>query len=142
MVEMGGCLSISKRKAFIVRFSAFVAYSRWSMFAGTRVKLKKKFLTHHSRAFNVRSRLQKWLTLKERESEMGGSGRIFGKQITYTVSPFHQKLFVNYFKNAIPHLKRGVRENFFATVPYFIALGVTVNWANHSYHHSMKESWY
>ncbi|GAM27135.1 hypothetical protein SAMD00019534_103100 [Acytostelium subglobosum LB1] len=73
---------------------------------------------------------------------MGGSGKVFGKQITYTVSPFRQRLFVNYFKNAVPHMKRGIRENFFCTVPYFVALAITVNWANHSYHEGQKEAWY
>ncbi|EFA83262.1 cytochrome b-c1 complex subunit 8 [Heterostelium album PN500] len=69
---------------------------------------------------------------------MGGSGAVFGKQITYTLSPFRQRLFVNYFKNAVPHIKRGVREHSLAIVPYFVALGVTVNWANHSYHEDRK----
>ncbi|EGC34169.1 hypothetical protein DICPUDRAFT_88458 [Dictyostelium purpureum] len=73
---------------------------------------------------------------------MGQAGKVFGKQITYSVSPFQQKLFVNYFKNAMPHLRRGVRDNFWASVPYMAALYITVNWANETYHNEAKDHWY
>eukprot|EP01132_Coremiostelium_polycephalum_P003875 gene3875-4834_t len=73
---------------------------------------------------------------------MGQQNRVWGKQVTFSVSPFHQKLFANYFKNAIPLLRTGVKRNFLVTVPYFAALAATISWANETYHNDMKHHWY
>eukprot|EP01115_Flamella_aegyptia_P015705 TRINITY_DN98653_c0_g1_i1.p1 TRINITY_DN98653_c0_g1~~TRINITY_DN98653_c0_g1_i1.p1 ORF type:complete len:85 (-),score=28.11 TRINITY_DN98653_c0_g1_i1:30-257(-) len=49
--------------------------------------------------------------------------------ITYTVSPFAQKAFYNYFQNALPEIKKRVRGNWFSVGTAFLLGGLVYSWA-------------
>ncbi|KAK6475766.1 cytochrome b-c1 complex subunit 8-like [Huso huso] len=51
--------------------------------------------------------------------------------ITYSLSPFEQKAFANYFSKGIPNVWRRFSSQVFKVAPPFIVTYVTYTWGNH-----------
>ncbi|XP_068182099.1 cytochrome b-c1 complex subunit 8 [Antennarius striatus] len=50
--------------------------------------------------------------------------------VTYSLSPFEQKAFANYFSKGIPNVWRRFKASFFKVAPPFIGFYVTYTWGN------------
>ncbi|XP_006781601.1 cytochrome b-c1 complex subunit 8 [Neolamprologus brichardi] len=63
-------------------------------------------------------------------------GRHFGNLakvrhiITYSLSPFEQRAFPNYFSKGIPNVWRRVTSSFFKVAPPMILMYLTYSWGN------------
>ncbi|XP_007889645.1 cytochrome b-c1 complex subunit 8 [Callorhinchus milii] len=63
-------------------------------------------------------------------------GRQFGNLIrmrhiiTYTISPFEQRAFANYFSKGIPNVWRRFRAQVFKVAPPFVLTYLVYTWAN------------
>ncbi|XP_041073353.1 cytochrome b-c1 complex subunit 8-like [Carcharodon carcharias] len=81
---------------------------------------------------------------------LGFSGSKFGHHfrnliklqhiITYTISPFKQKAFANYFSKDIPNTWRRFKGQVFQIVPPFVALYLIYTWGNHEHELSMRKN--
>ncbi|XP_006003258.1 cytochrome b-c1 complex subunit 8 [Latimeria chalumnae] len=66
-------------------------------------------------------------------------GRHFGNLIkvrhiiTYSLSPFEQKAFPNYFSKGIPNVWRRFRGQVFRVAPPFVIMYLTYTWGNQEY---------
>ncbi|KAJ8255286.1 hypothetical protein GJAV_G00203160 [Gymnothorax javanicus] len=67
----------------------------------------------------------------------GTMGRHFGDLakirhvITYSISPFEQRAFPNYFSKGIPNVWRRFTASVFKVAPPMVLLYVTYTWGNH-----------
>ncbi|XP_055498457.1 cytochrome b-c1 complex subunit 8-like [Leucoraja erinacea] len=60
--------------------------------------------------------------------------------ITYTLSPFEQRAFANYFSKGIPNSWRRFREHVFRVVPPFVISYMVYTWGNRQHELSMKKN--
>nr|XP_046261930.1 cytochrome b-c1 complex subunit 8 [Scatophagus argus] len=73
-------------------------------------------------------------------------GRHFGNLakvrhiITYSLSPFEQRAFPNYFSKGIPNVWRRFTASFFKVAPPMIVLYLTYSWGNSEYEKSKRKS--
>ncbi|XP_072289593.1 cytochrome b-c1 complex subunit 8 [Eucyclogobius newberryi] len=72
-------------------------------------------------------------------------GRNFGELakirhvITYTISPFEQKAFPNYFSKGIPNVWRRITSSFFKVAPPMILMYTCYTWGNHVYEQGKRK---
>ncbi|XP_067852220.1 cytochrome b-c1 complex subunit 8 [Heptranchias perlo] len=73
-------------------------------------------------------------------------GRHFGNLIkmrhiiTYTISPFEQKAFGNYFSKGIPNMWRRFKGQVFRVLPPFVVAYLVYTWANHDHELSLRKN--
>uniref|UniRef100_A0A1A8FL73 Cytochrome b-c1 complex subunit 8 n=1 Tax=Nothobranchius korthausae TaxID=1143690 RepID=A0A1A8FL73_9TELE len=60
--------------------------------------------------------------------------------ITYSLSPFEQKAFTNYFSKGIPNVWRRFSGSFFRVAPPLILAYVTYSWGNSVHEKSMRKN--
>ncbi|XP_060116561.1 cytochrome b-c1 complex subunit 8-like [Heteronotia binoei] len=53
--------------------------------------------------------------------------------ITYSLSPFEQKAFPNYFTKGIPNMWRRISAQFFRVTPPFVIAYVIYSWGNEEF---------
>ncbi|KPP68616.1 cytochrome b-c1 complex subunit 8-like [Scleropages formosus] len=59
--------------------------------------------------------------------------------ITYSLSPFEQRAFANYFSKGIPNVWRRFRSNVFKVAPPMVAAYLTYTWGNHVHEQSKRK---
>ncbi|XP_051933041.1 cytochrome b-c1 complex subunit 8 [Hippocampus zosterae] len=73
-------------------------------------------------------------------------GRHFGNLarvrhvITYSLSPFEQKAFPNYFSKGIPNVWRRFTSSFFKVAPPMILMYLTYSWGNSVHKQSKRKN--
>ncbi|XP_071381448.1 cytochrome b-c1 complex subunit 8 [Centroberyx affinis] len=73
-------------------------------------------------------------------------GRHFGNLakvrhvITYTLSPFEQKAFPDFFSKGIPNVWRRVSSSFFTVAPPMTLMYLTYTWGNHVYEQGKRKN--
>ncbi|XP_018531240.1 cytochrome b-c1 complex subunit 8 [Lates calcarifer] len=73
-------------------------------------------------------------------------GRHFGNLarvrhvITYSLSPFEQKAFPNYFSKGIPNAWRRFTSSFFKVAPPMILMYLTYTWGNSVHQQSKRKN--
>ncbi|XP_056149081.1 cytochrome b-c1 complex subunit 8 [Lampris incognitus] len=60
--------------------------------------------------------------------------------ITYSLSPFEQKAFPNYFSKGIPNLWRRFTASFFKVAPPMVLMYATYTWGNHANQQSKRKN--
>merc|ERR1711874_958237 len=59
--------------------------------------------------------------------------------VTYTLSPFEQRAFPNYFSKGIPNVWRRFRASVFKVAPPMICVYLTYTWGNHVYEQGKRK---
>ncbi|KAL3044979.1 cytochrome b-c1 complex subunit 8 [Trematomus bernacchii] len=59
--------------------------------------------------------------------------------VTYSLSPFEQRAFPNFFSKGIPNVWRRFRASVFKVAPPMIALYLTYTWGNSTYRASKRK---
>ncbi|XP_036052732.1 cytochrome b-c1 complex subunit 8 [Onychomys torridus] len=73
-------------------------------------------------------------------------GREFGKLvrmrhvISYSLSPFEQRAFPNYFSKGIPNVLRRTRERVLRVAPPFVAFYLIYTWGNQEFEQSKRKN--
>ncbi|XP_006995947.3 cytochrome b-c1 complex subunit 8 [Peromyscus maniculatus bairdii] len=73
-------------------------------------------------------------------------GREFGKLahirhvISYSLSPFEQRAFPNYFSKGIPNVLRRTRECILRVAPPFVAFYLIYTWGNQEFERSKRKN--
>ncbi|XP_061755691.1 cytochrome b-c1 complex subunit 8 [Nerophis ophidion] len=60
--------------------------------------------------------------------------------ITYSLSPFEQRAFANYFSKGIPNVWRRFTASFFKVAPPMALVYITYTWANSEYHQLRRKN--
>ncbi|XP_074504509.1 cytochrome b-c1 complex subunit 8 [Sebastes fasciatus] len=60
--------------------------------------------------------------------------------VTYSLSPFEQRAFPNYFSKGIPNVWRRVTASFFKVAPPMTVMYLTYTWGNHVYKQDMRKN--
>ncbi|XP_056328783.1 cytochrome b-c1 complex subunit 8 [Danio aesculapii] len=60
--------------------------------------------------------------------------------ITYSISPFEQKAFANYFSKGVPNLWRRFRSSVFKIAPPLALTYLTYTWGNHVHEECKKKN--
>ncbi|XP_077465711.1 cytochrome b-c1 complex subunit 8 [Stigmatopora argus] len=60
--------------------------------------------------------------------------------ITYSLSPFEQKAFANYFSKGIPNVWRRFRASFFKVAPPMALMYLTYSWGNSVHKQSKRKN--
>ncbi|XP_051505717.1 cytochrome b-c1 complex subunit 8-like isoform X2 [Myxocyprinus asiaticus] len=60
--------------------------------------------------------------------------------ITYSISPFEQKAFPNYFSKGIPNVWRRFKGSVFKVAPPMILMYLTYTWGNHVHEQSKRKN--
>ncbi|XP_058505990.1 cytochrome b-c1 complex subunit 8 [Solea solea] len=60
--------------------------------------------------------------------------------ITYSLSPFEQRAFPNYFSKGLPNVWRRFKGSVFKIAPPMIAAYLTYTWANHDHEQSKRKN--
>ncbi|KAH0509920.1 cytochrome b-c1 complex subunit 8 [Microtus oregoni] len=72
-------------------------------------------------------------------------GREFGNLtrmrhvISYSLSPFEQRAFPNYFSKGIPNVLRRTRERILRVAPPFVAFYLIYTWGNQEFERSRRK---
>uniref|UniRef100_A0A1A8MG36 Cytochrome b-c1 complex subunit 8 n=2 Tax=Nothobranchius TaxID=28779 RepID=A0A1A8MG36_9TELE len=60
--------------------------------------------------------------------------------ITYSLSPFEQRAFTNYFSKGIPNVWRRFSGSFFKVAPPLVLTYLTYSWGNSVHEQSMRKN--
>ncbi|XP_077388252.1 cytochrome b-c1 complex subunit 8 [Festucalex cinctus] len=60
--------------------------------------------------------------------------------ITYSLSPFEQRAFPNYFSKGIPNVWRRFTGSFFKIAPPFAIMYLTITWGNAAHKQSKRKN--
>ncbi|CAL8305705.1 unnamed protein product [Arctogadus glacialis] len=60
--------------------------------------------------------------------------------ITYSLSPFEQRAFPNYFSKGIPNVWRRFTSSFFRVAPPMVLMYLTYTWGNHVHQEGKKKN--
>ncbi|XP_067103856.1 cytochrome b-c1 complex subunit 8 [Osmerus mordax] len=60
--------------------------------------------------------------------------------ITYSLSPFEQRAFPNYFSKGIPNMWRRFRASVFRSAPPMIVMYLTYTWGNHVHEQGKRKN--
>ncbi|XP_052430851.1 cytochrome b-c1 complex subunit 8 isoform X1 [Carassius gibelio] len=86
-----------------------------------------------------------WLWLQP-ISFFGAMGRHFGDLakirhvITYTISPFEQRAFPNYFSKGIPNVWRRFKTSVFKVAPPMVLMYLTYTWGNRVHEQTKRKN--
>ncbi|CAL8263352.1 unnamed protein product [Lota lota] len=60
--------------------------------------------------------------------------------ITYSLSPFEQRAFPNYFSKGIPNVWRRFTSSFFRVAPPMVLMYLTYTWGNHVHEEGKRKN--